>query len=105
MYAPLQSAEREDATDALKDEVKAALAGQFEGREKEISGAFRALTKKVVRQRILRDKVRIDRAPEDTRLISLKCSDNKRMTTASKRLGCTAKKPTTRRNPCATIKD
>jgi polyribonucleotide nucleotidyltransferase len=53
-------AEREDATDALKDEVKAALAGQFEGREKEISGAFRALTKKVVRQRILRDKVRID---------------------------------------------
>ena len=53
-------AEREDATDALKDEVKAALAGRFEGREKEISGAFRALTKKVVRQRILRDKVRID---------------------------------------------
>src|SRR3954465_15497654 len=52
--------EREDATDALKDEGKAALAGQFEGREKEISGAFRALTKKVVRQRILRDKVRID---------------------------------------------
>src|ERR671920_275335 len=52
--------EREEATDALKDEVKAALAGQFEGREKEISGAFRALTKKVVRQRILRDKVRID---------------------------------------------
>ncbi|MBJ7451314.1 MAG: polyribonucleotide nucleotidyltransferase, partial [Blastococcus sp.] len=53
-------AEREDATDALKDEAKAALSGQFEGREKEISGAFRALTKKVVRQRILRDKVRID---------------------------------------------
>src|SRR5687767_3387809 len=52
--------EREDATDALKDEVKAALAEQFPGREKEVSGAFRALTKKVVRQRILRDKVRID---------------------------------------------
>src|SRR3569833_1435134 len=52
--------EREEATAALKDEVKAALAGQFEGREKEISGAFRAVTKKVVRQRILRDKVRID---------------------------------------------
>ncbi|TFV60218.1 UNVERIFIED_ORG: polyribonucleotide nucleotidyltransferase [Bacillus sp. AZ43] len=52
--------EREAATDALKDEVKAALAGQFEGREKEISGAFRAVTKKVVRQRILREKVRID---------------------------------------------
>ncbi|SDY65050.1 polyribonucleotide nucleotidyltransferase [Modestobacter sp. DSM 44400] len=52
--------EREAATDELKDEVKAALAGQFEGREKEISGAFRAVTKKVVRQRILRDKIRID---------------------------------------------
>jgi polyribonucleotide nucleotidyltransferase len=52
--------EREEATDSLKDEVKAALADQFPGREKEISGAFRALTKKVVRQRILRDHVRID---------------------------------------------
>src|SRR5215213_4217808 len=29
--------EREDATDALKDEAKAALAGQLEGREKEVS--------------------------------------------------------------------
>jgi polyribonucleotide nucleotidyltransferase len=48
--------ERNDATDALKDETVAALAGQFEGREKEISAAFRAVTKKVVRQRILRDK-------------------------------------------------
>ena len=63
--------EREDATDALKDEAKAALAGQFEGREKEISGAFRALTKKVVRQRILRDKVRIDgRGVTDIRPLS-----------------------------------
>src|ERR1700712_226690 len=53
-------AEREDATDELKDRIKAQFAGQFEGREKEISGAFRAVTKKVVRQRILRDKVRID---------------------------------------------
>src|SRR5689334_14550912 len=52
--------EREAATDELKDRIKAQLAGQFEGREKEISGAFRAVTKKVVRQRILRDKVRID---------------------------------------------
>src|SRR4029453_12323380 len=40
--------ERESATDVLKDEVKEALAGQFEGREKEISAAFRAVTKKVV---------------------------------------------------------
>src|SRR4051812_21004587 len=63
--------EREEATDALKDEVKAALAGQFEGREKEISAAFRAVTKKVVRQRILRDKVRIDgRGVTDIRPLS-----------------------------------
>src|SRR3712207_3383064 len=52
--------ERNDATDELKDGTVAALAGRFEGREKEVSAAFRALTKKVVRQRILRDKVRID---------------------------------------------
>jgi len=50
--------------EAEQDRVKAAaiekLAGQFEGREKEISGAFRALTKKLVRERIIRDRVRID---------------------------------------------
>jgi polyribonucleotide nucleotidyltransferase len=63
--------EREAATDALKDEVKNALAGQFEGREKEVSAAFRAVTKKVVRQRILRDKVRIDgRGVTDIRPLS-----------------------------------
>src|SRR5215213_577055 len=63
--------EREAASDALKDEVKAALAGQFEGLEKEVSGAFRAVTKKVVRQRILRDKVRIDgRGVTDIRPLS-----------------------------------
>src|ERR671932_734108 len=52
--------ERNDATDELKDDTVAALAGRVEGREKEIFAAFRAVTKKVVRQRILRDKVRID---------------------------------------------
>jgi polyribonucleotide nucleotidyltransferase len=50
--------------EAEQDRVKAVaiekLAGQFEGREKEISGAFRALTKKLVRERIIRDRVRID---------------------------------------------
>ncbi len=56
-------AEREDALDALKDELKAQLAGSgqaFEGREKEISGAYRSVQKQLVRERILRDKVRID---------------------------------------------
>ena len=52
--------ERDAAADALKDEVKAALAGQFEGREGEISAAFRSVTKQVVRQRILKEQVRID---------------------------------------------
>ncbi|MGY1606835.1 MULTISPECIES: polyribonucleotide nucleotidyltransferase [unclassified Geodermatophilus] len=63
--------ERNDATDALKDEVLASLAEQFAGREKEVSAAFRAVTKKVVRQRILRDKVRIDgRGVTDIRPLS-----------------------------------
>ncbi|MBA3524820.1 MAG: polyribonucleotide nucleotidyltransferase, partial [Geodermatophilaceae bacterium] len=53
-------AEREATLDRVRDEAREALAGQFPGREKEISGAFRALNKKLVRQRILRDKVRID---------------------------------------------
>jgi polyribonucleotide nucleotidyltransferase len=52
--------ERDEATDALKAEVYSSLADQFAGRESEIGNAFRSVTKKVVRQRILRDKVRID---------------------------------------------
>ncbi len=63
--------EREEATEALKDKVKEQLAGQFEGREKEISGAYRALTKKLVRQKILTEKVRIDgRGLTDIRTLS-----------------------------------
>ena len=52
--------ERDTASDALKDEVTSSLAGQFEGREKELSAAFRSVTKQVVRQRILKDQIRID---------------------------------------------
>ncbi|MFC0457124.1 polyribonucleotide nucleotidyltransferase [Arthrobacter liuii] len=52
--------ERDNASDALKDEVTSSLAGQFEGREKELSAAFRSVTKHVVRQRILKDQIRID---------------------------------------------
>jgi polyribonucleotide nucleotidyltransferase len=51
---------REQAAESLKNSIVERLAPQFEGREKEITGAYRALTKKVVRQRILTDKVRID---------------------------------------------
>jgi len=52
--------ERDTASDELKAEVTSSLAGQFEGREKELSAAFRSVTKQVVRQRILKDQVRID---------------------------------------------
>lgn len=52
--------EREERLDAIKADVKARLAEQFEGRDKEVSAAFRSVQKKLIRQRILRDKVRID---------------------------------------------
>ncbi|MDP9906398.1 polyribonucleotide nucleotidyltransferase [Arthrobacter bambusae] len=52
--------DRDNASDELKDEVLGTLAGEFEGREKELSAAFRSLTKQVVRQRILKDQIRID---------------------------------------------
>ncbi|MFS3129661.1 polyribonucleotide nucleotidyltransferase [Nocardioides sp. Bht2] len=52
--------EREAKTDELKVALLEKLAGQFEGREKEIGAAFRSLNKEVVRERVLRDKVRID---------------------------------------------
>ena len=52
--------EREARTDELKAGLLEKLAGQFEGREKEVGAAFRGLNKEVVRERVLRDKVRID---------------------------------------------
>ncbi len=63
--------EREAATDALKAKTVSALSEQFAGREKEISGAYKALTKKLVRQKILTDHVRIDgRGLTDIRTLS-----------------------------------
>jgi polyribonucleotide nucleotidyltransferase len=53
-------AERESKLDEIKAATLEKLAEQFEGREKEVGAAFRSLTKKLVRQRILRDNVRID---------------------------------------------
>ena len=62
---------REEETDALRGRLLEQLGGQFEGREKELIGAYRALTKKLVRQRILRDRVRIDgRGVSDIRTLS-----------------------------------
>ncbi|MEI6375214.1 MAG: polyribonucleotide nucleotidyltransferase, partial [Actinomycetes bacterium] len=67
----LSKAEREAETDRIKGLAIERVGGQFEGREKEIGGALRALTKKLVRQRVLRDEVRIDgRGLTDIRTLS-----------------------------------
>lgn len=52
--------ERESRTDELKAGLLEQLGSQFEGREKELGAAFRSVSKAVVRERVLRDKVRID---------------------------------------------
>ncbi|MGN5239840.1 MULTISPECIES: polyribonucleotide nucleotidyltransferase [unclassified Rhodococcus (in: high G+C Gram-positive bacteria)] len=63
--------ERDDRTDEVKVEILEQVAPSFEGREKEIGAAFRSLTKKLVRQRILRDQFRIDgRGITDIRALS-----------------------------------
>ncbi|MGO1284419.1 MAG: polyribonucleotide nucleotidyltransferase [Brachybacterium sp.] len=66
--------EREERTEQLLGELTEELAGegkQLEGRDKEVSGAFRALTKQVVRQKVLTDGVRIDgRGLRDIRALS-----------------------------------
>ncbi len=63
--------EREARLDEIKAEVKGRLEDRFDGREKEIGAAFRSLTKQTVRQRMLRDKVRMDgRGLADIRTLS-----------------------------------
>jgi polyribonucleotide nucleotidyltransferase len=63
--------ERENELDRIKVLAVEKVGGQFEGREKEIGGALRALTKKLMRERIIRDRVRIDgRGVTDIRQLS-----------------------------------
>ncbi|MGH3761215.1 polyribonucleotide nucleotidyltransferase [Actinophytocola sp.] len=67
--------EREARLDEIKAEtlekVGAVEGGAFGGREKEVGAAFRALNKKLVRERILRDQIRIDgRGITDIRQLS-----------------------------------
>ncbi|GAB4096708.1 polyribonucleotide nucleotidyltransferase [Brachybacterium horti] len=66
--------EREEKTEELLAAALEELAGEgkpLAGREKEVSGAYRALTKKLVRQKILTDGVRIDgRGLRDIRQLS-----------------------------------
>jgi len=63
--------ERESALDAVKELTIERVAADFEGREKEVSAALRSLTKKLVRKRVIKDKVRIDgRGLADIRSLS-----------------------------------
>lgn len=63
--------ERDDRTNEIKGEVLDRLGEQYAGREKEIGAAYRSLTKKLVRQRILTDHFRIDgRGTTDIRALS-----------------------------------
>nr|WP_131770902.1 polyribonucleotide nucleotidyltransferase [Candidatus Protofrankia californiensis] len=52
--------EREAELDRVRSLAAEKVVGQFEGREKEIGAAYRALTKKLVRRRIVADGIRID---------------------------------------------
>ncbi|MGA5540953.1 polyribonucleotide nucleotidyltransferase [Mycobacterium sp. NPDC051198] len=63
--------ERDDRTNEIKVEVLERLGDTYAGREKEIGAAYRSLTKKLVRQRILTDHFRIDgRGVTDIRALS-----------------------------------
>ncbi|HUB70863.1 MAG TPA: polyribonucleotide nucleotidyltransferase [Acidimicrobiales bacterium] len=64
-------AEREAATSEVAAALLEELGPEFPGREKEISQAVRSLTKKLVRQRIVEEGVRIDgRGTRDIRPLS-----------------------------------
>ncbi|WP_067660561.1 polyribonucleotide nucleotidyltransferase [Nocardia harenae] len=63
--------EREEKIDEIKLTVLDQLGETFAGREKELGAAFRSLTKKLVRKRILTDSFRIDgRGLADIRALS-----------------------------------
>ncbi|WP_283134343.1 polyribonucleotide nucleotidyltransferase [Rhizohabitans arisaemae] len=60
--------ERETELDRVKALAAEKLLADFEGREKEIAAAYRAITKKLVRERILTEGVRMDgRGTKDIR--------------------------------------
>lgn len=58
--------DREAELDRVKEIAAEKLLPAFEGREKEISAAYRSLTKALVRERVIKDKVRIDGAGSRT---------------------------------------
>jgi polyribonucleotide nucleotidyltransferase len=66
-----QKAERSAATDEATLAIIFELGPEFEGREKEIRAAVRSLTKKMVRERIAKEGIRIDgRGAADIRPLS-----------------------------------
>ncbi|KAA9375656.1 polyribonucleotide nucleotidyltransferase [Microbispora cellulosiformans] len=63
--------ERELEIDRVKQLAAEKLLPDFEGREKEIGAAFRSLTKKLMRERVISEGVRIDgRGPKDIRQLN-----------------------------------
>ncbi|MET8519702.1 polyribonucleotide nucleotidyltransferase [Nocardioides sp. NBC_00163] len=56
----LTKLEREEEGDRIKLALLEKIGAQFEGREGEIGAAYKAITKKAIREQVLRDKVRID---------------------------------------------
>jgi polyribonucleotide nucleotidyltransferase len=67
----VSKAERENRLDEIKSDVMASIGSGFEGREKELGAALRSVTKNAVRERVLRDGVRIDgRGLADIRTLS-----------------------------------
>jgi polyribonucleotide nucleotidyltransferase len=66
IYQIAGKAERQNADDSLKDEVKAAIAAKVEagelpeGANAQVSAAYKSVTKKIVRGRILTEGVRMD---------------------------------------------
>jgi polyribonucleotide nucleotidyltransferase len=66
-----QKADRNAAIDEATREIISELSGEFTDRQREIKAAIRSLTKKLVRQRIVDEGIRMDgRAPADIRSLS-----------------------------------
>ncbi len=64
-------AERNTATDEATREILSLLAEEFPGREREVKAAIRSITKRLVRDRIVQEGVRMDgREPTDLRALS-----------------------------------
>ncbi len=71
IYLIADKVERQNEDDTLKDSVKAKLAATLTDEQQgQISAAYKSVTKKVVRTRVLTEKIRIDgRGPRNIRVI------------------------------------